>query len=61
MKTFRNILVVIGTAVTGVLVWRKVEADRLRNDLWAEAATVDAQYEKPAARHEPVPAPVSSR
>lgn len=59
MKTFRNILVVIGTAVTGLLVWRKVEADRLRNDLWAEAEKVDAHYESPTVQTSPVAEPVA--
>lgn len=43
MKKFLMSLVLgIGTAVAGVLVWRKVEADR-QDDLWAEAERNAAQ------------------
>lgn len=61
MKFVRLAAVLIGTAVTGILVWRKVESDRLREDLWAEAEKVFVDEDRtPAApRTEPVPAPRS--
>ncbi|HIY24788.1 MAG TPA: DLW-39 family protein, partial [Candidatus Brachybacterium merdigallinarum] len=44
-------------AVAGVLVWRKVESDQIRNDLWAEAEKVSAEQDALAEKQpEPVPA-----
>ena len=37
--------VVIGTSLAGILAWRKLETDRLRNDLWAEAERVSDQQD----------------
>ncbi|WP_199173872.1 MULTISPECIES: DLW-39 family protein [unclassified Brachybacterium] len=38
MKKFITAAVLlIGTSLAGILTWRKVEADRIRNDLWTEA------------------------
>ncbi|UQN28725.1 DLW-39 family protein [Brachybacterium kimchii] len=39
--------VLVSSAVAGVLVWRKVEADKLENDLWAEAEKISEQQSKP--------------
>jgi hypothetical protein len=36
------------SAAAGLLVWRKVEADKLENDLWAEAEKISEQ-EQPKA------------
>ena len=55
MKFVRLAAVLIGTAATGILVWRKVESDRLRDDLWAEAEKVSAEQDITPA--EPVTAP----
>ncbi len=57
-KAFITVAAVIGAAVTGLLVWRKVESDRIRDDLWAQAATAAAPQETPTPKQEPVPAPV---
>ncbi|WP_198025451.1 DLW-39 family protein [Brachybacterium phenoliresistens] len=45
MKLVKLAAVLIGTTVAGLLVWRKVEADRLENDLWAEAERVSGSGE----------------
>ena len=50
-----------GSAVAGVLVWRKVEADQHRDDLWAEAEKISSEQDSPRAETvyttESVPAP----
>jgi hypothetical protein len=47
MKKFIKIAaVLIGTTVAGVLTWRKVESDRIRNDLWTEAERVSAEQDR---------------
>lgn len=50
-----------GSAVAGVLVWRKVESDQHRNELWAEAEKLSSEQEAPRAETvyttESVPAP----
>ncbi|MCG7308085.1 DLW-39 family protein [Brachybacterium sp. ACRRE] len=38
--------VLVSSAVAGVLVWRKVESDKLENDLWAEAEKISEQQPK---------------
>ena len=48
MKIVKLAAVVIGSTVAGLLVWRKVEGDRLENDLWAEAEKVSAQQDAEA-------------
>lgn len=43
MKKFIKVAVVLaGTSLAGILTWRKVESDRIRNDLWTEAERVSA-------------------
>jgi hypothetical protein len=37
VKKLLKLGAVLAAVVGGVLVWRKVEADRLENDLWAQA------------------------
>ena len=58
MKRFITVTAaLLGTAVAGVLVWRKVESDQIRNDLWAEAEKVSAEQDALAEKQpEPVPA-----
>ncbi|MGY5766110.1 DLW-39 family protein [Brachybacterium sp. DNPG3] len=60
-KLIRVAAILIGAAATGILVWRKVEADNLRNDLWAEAEKVEVdKTPRPASsKTQPVPAPRS--
>ena len=58
MKVFRYITVLVGAAVTGLLVWRKVESDRLREDLWTQAESISPEKEAAVPRSEPVAAPV---
>lgn len=49
MKTFIKVAaVLIGTSAAGLLTWRKIESDRLRNDLWTEAEKVSSQQETSA-------------
>ena len=49
MKKFITAAVVlIGTSVAGILTWRKVESDRIRNDLWNEAERVSAEQDMAA-------------
>ena len=47
--------------MAGVLVWRKVESDQHRNELWAEAEKLSSEQEAPRAETvyttESVPAP----
>lgn len=51
MKTFIKVAaVLVGTSVAGILAWRKVESDRLRNDLWTEAERVFAEQDADAAQ-----------
>lgn len=50
MKLVKLAAVLIGTTAAGLLVWRKVEADRLENDLWAEAEKVSAAQDQVAPR-----------
>ena len=47
MKLIRRAAVLLGLAAAGILVWRKVESDRLRNDLWAEAESVSLPQPTP--------------
>ena len=56
MKKFVKLAaVLISSTAAGVLVWRKVESDRLRNDLWTEAEKVSApQAEVGTEKTEPV-------
>ena len=59
MKKFAQIAaVLISSTVAGVLVWRKVESDRLRNDLWDEAESISAEQDAATAspQAQPVPA-----
>ncbi|MGP9536737.1 DLW-39 family protein [Brachybacterium sp. AOP43-C2-M15] len=59
MKKFITAAVVlIGTSVAGILTWRKVESDRIRNDLWTEAERVSAEQDEAAEKQaQPAPAP----
>ena len=51
MKKFiATTAVVLTTAVAGILTWRKVESDRIRNDLWSEAERVSAEQDASAAK-----------
>ena len=51
MKKFiTTVAVLIGTSVAGILTWRKIESDRLRNDLWSEAERVSAEQDAAAAK-----------
>lgn len=58
MKKFVTAAVVLlGTSVAGILTWRKVESDRIRNDLWSEAERVSAEQDVSAAKQaQPAPA-----
>ncbi|GAA4520059.1 DLW-39 family protein [Brachybacterium paraconglomeratum] len=58
MKKFITAAVVLlGTSVAGILTWRKVESDRIRNDLWSEAERVSAEQDVSAAKQaQPAPA-----
>jgi len=59
VKKFAQIAaVLISSTVAGVLVWRKVESDRLRNDLWNEAEALSAEQDQAQAapKAQPVPA-----
>ena len=50
MKKFITAAVVlIGTSLAGILTWRKVESDRIRNDLWTEAERAFAEQDEVAA------------
>lgn len=42
--------VLVGTSVAGLLAWRKVESDRIRNDLWSEAERVSAEQDSVAEK-----------
>src|SRR5699024_7704938 len=44
-KLIQFAAVLIGTSLAGILVWRKVETDRLHNDRWAEAERISAEQE----------------
>ena len=49
MKKFITAAVVlIGTSLAGILTWRKVESDRIRNDLWTEAERAFAEQDEVA-------------
>lgn len=51
MKKFITAAVVLlGTSIAGILTWRKVESDRIRNDLWSEAERVSAEQDASAAK-----------
>ena len=51
MKKFiTTVAVLIGTSVAGILTGRKIESDRLRNDLWSEAERVSAEQDAAAAK-----------
>ncbi len=51
MKKFiTTAAVVLTTAVAGILTWRKVESDRIRNDLWNEAERVSAEQDLAAQK-----------
>ncbi|MGO1228055.1 DLW-39 family protein [Brachybacterium sp. AOP42-C2-15] len=58
MKKFITAAVVLlGTSIAGILTWRKVESDRIRNDLWSEAERVSAEQDASAAKQaQPAPA-----
>ena len=43
--------VLLGTSIAGVLTWRKIESDRIRNDLWTEAEQAFAAQDASAANH----------
>ncbi|MGO1505315.1 hypothetical protein H3H54_00200 [Brachybacterium sp. Z12] len=50
MKKFITAAVVLlGTSLAGILTWRKVESDRIRNDLWTEAERAFAEQDEVAA------------
>ncbi|WP_157235959.1 DLW-39 family protein [Brachybacterium sp. P6-10-X1] len=42
--------VLIGSTVAGLLVWRKVESDRHRDELWSEAERVSAAQDAAEVR-----------
>lgn len=44
--------VLIGASIAGVLTWRKIESDRIRNDLWTEAEQAFAAQDASAARQD---------
>ena len=46
--------VLLGTAVAGVLTWRKVESDRIRDDLWNEAERISAEQDSASVPAQPV-------
>ncbi|GAB2542960.1 DLW-39 family protein [Brachybacterium huguangmaarense] len=51
MKKFLgSFLLLAGSVVTGLLVWRKVEADRT-DDLWAEAERATAELDAKSPQH----------
>ena len=51
MKKFiTTAAVVLTTAVAGILTWRKVESDRIRNDLWNEAERVSVEQDMAARK-----------
>ncbi|WP_341854087.1 DLW-39 family protein [Brachybacterium sp. GPGPB12] len=51
MKKFiTTTAVVLTTAVAGILTWRKVESDRIRNDLWNEAERVSVEQDMAAQK-----------
>ena len=45
-------VVLIGTSIAGVLTWRKIESDRLRNDLWTEAEQAFAAQDASASKQD---------
>jgi hypothetical protein len=54
-KLVKVAAVLIGTSVAGILAWRKVESDRVRNDLWTEAERLSSEQDavkqaQPASR-----------
>jgi hypothetical protein len=50
MKKFITATVVLlGTSLAGILAWRKVESDRIRNDLWNEAERISAEQDATTA------------
>jgi hypothetical protein len=54
-KLVKVAAVLIGTSVAGILAWRKVESDRVRNDLWTEAERISSEQDaatqaQPASR-----------
>ena len=59
MKKLRTIAVLLGGIAAGLLVWRKVDSDRLRNDLWAEAEQAPEHREVAHPQMQPVPAPTA--
>ena len=55
MKKFiATTAVVLTTAVAGILTWRKVESDRIRNDLWNEAERAFAEQDGASVPAQPV-------
>ena len=51
MKKFiTTAVVVLTTAVAGILTWRQVESARLRADLWPEAERVSAAPDRAAQK-----------
>ena len=45
--------VLTGTSIAGLLAWRKVESDRIRNDLWNEAERTSAEQDIESAQPAP--------
>ncbi|ATG50551.1 hypothetical protein CFK38_02715 [Brachybacterium vulturis] len=57
MKKFITAAAVLtGTSIAGLLVWRKVESDHIRNDLWNEAERISAEQDAESATAQPAPA-----
>ncbi|MDN6302003.1 MAG: DLW-39 family protein [Brachybacterium sp.] len=58
MKKFITAAVVLtGTSIAGLLAWRKIESDRIRNDLWTEAEQAFAEQDASAPKQDqPAPA-----
>ncbi|MDN5898805.1 MAG: DLW-39 family protein [Brachybacterium sp.] len=57
MKKFITAAAVLtGTSIAGLLAWRKVESDRIRNDLWNEAERISAEQDMESVSAQPAPA-----
>lgn len=53
MKKFITAAVVLtGTSIAGILTWRKIESDRICNDLWTEAEQAFAAQDAAAAKQD---------
>ncbi|MFC0674975.1 DLW-39 family protein [Brachybacterium hainanense] len=48
-KLVKTTAFLLGATAAGLLVWRKIEADRLENDLWSEAEAISAQQDAQSA------------